>query len=356
MSLRNWLRSSPKKLLGLDIGSSTIKFAGVKRLGGDSYQLETLGIEVLPPDSIVEGAIISKSLVADTIHHLFKENGVQTKKVATSISGHSVIVKKVILPTQSQAELDESILWEAEQHIPFELSEVNLDYQVMNRNHGGKQMEVILVAAKRDKIADQAAVVSMAGKIPAVVDIEAFALQNAYQVNYQPQPTADAALLNIGSSLTNINVARGVEFLFTRDIAMGGNHYTGFLQKELNIPFEEAENYKRGKAPSQQLKQKTRSVLESVSEILAFEIQKTFDYFKTATPAHIKEIYLSGGASRTEGLKEFLEAKLHLPVHFLNPFRRIPADQNAFPADLLHHLSPDFAIAVGLALRYPGDR
>lgn len=355
--MKRWIPSKPKTLVGVDIGSFAVKVASLKAASDHSYQLETLATEPLPPDSIVDGVIISKLPVAEAIENIFKAHNIRNNKIATSISGHSVIVKKVTLPAQSEAELDQAIQWEAEQYIPFEISDVNLDYQVLRSMPEVNKIEVILVAAKRDKIADQTSVVSMAGKIPVIVDIDAFAVQNAYELNYQPEPTTVAALLNIGSAIMNINIVKGAEFLFTRDISMAGNHYTDFLQKELNIGHEEAEKYKRGEAPKGELAEKTRKILGSVSEILGLEVQKTFDYFKTTIRSQeIDEIYLSGGGSRTEGLRDYLHQKFQLPVEFLNPFKRIRVNNQAAASDLTGNLAADFAVAVGLALRSAGQR
>jgi len=347
--------SAAKPLVGVDIGSSAVKVASVKRSGGKTYQLEALGIEYLPPDCIVDGVIISKLPVADAVARIFRSRAIKNKNIATSISGSSVIVKKIALPAQMEQEIEESIRWEAEQYIPFDIADVNLDYQIVGPAAEGNRVEVILVAAKREKIADQTGVISMAGRVPKVVDIDAFALQNVYEVNYEPQPTTVAALLNIGSAVMNINIVRGAEFLFTRDIAMGGNHYNDFLQKELNVSFEEAENYKRNGAPSPELQKRTMATLASVSEILVLEVQKTLDYFKTTTRLEdIREIYISGGASRTPGFQTCLQEKFQLPVSFLNPFRRVKANDKVFPPATLEELASDFAIAVGLALRTTG--
>ncbi|MGH9340702.1 MAG: type IV pilus assembly protein PilM [Acidobacteriota bacterium] len=356
MSILTHLKPKTRNLIGVDIGSSTVKVAGLKPFNG-SYELDTLAIEHLPQDSIADGAIISKIPVAEAIEKIFKAHNIKNNRIATSISGHSVIVKKVTLPAQSVEELDESIQWEAEQYIPFDISDVNLDYQIVRRIPETNKIEVILVAAKRDKITEHTSVVSMAGKHPSVVDIDAFALQNVYEFNYEPDTSTVAALLDIGSATMSINIVKGNEFLFTRDIAMGGHHYTDFLQKEFRVPFSEAENYKRGDAPTEELRARVQKVLDSVSEILTLEIQKTFDYFRTTVYSEeIREIYLSGGASRSQGLREFLKKNFQIPVEFLNPFKRIRTENGDFTPDALNEMAADFGIAIGLALRTAKDR
>ncbi|MFQ5739620.1 MAG: type IV pilus assembly protein PilM [Acidobacteriota bacterium] len=350
------MRPKAKTLAGVDIGTSSVKIAALRRTRKDAFELEALAVEALPPDSIVDGVIISKLAVAEAIERIFKSQRIRNERIATSICGHSVIVKKVDVPSQSEHELNQSIQWEAEQYIPFDISEVNLDYQILGKTGDGSRMEVLLVVAKRDKITDYTSVLSMAGKRPVVVDIDAFALQNVFEVNYRPEKRKVVALLDIGATTMSVSIVMGREFLFTRDIAMGGNHYTELLQKELNISFEEAERYKAGQAPSEELKGKTDTVVDSVSEILTLEVQKTFDFFQTtAHSGGIHEIYLSGGASRTHGLREYLQDKLQSPVEHLNPLKDIRVDKDKFPDSLTTDLAMDFAIAVGLALRTERD-
>jgi len=358
MGLVNWLSNRGKKgsLVGVDIGSSAVKIAALRPNGSSGYQLEALGSYQLPEDSIVDGAIISKLPVAEAIEEIFRTQKIKNSRIATSISGHSVIVKKITLPALSREELDESIQWEAERYIPFDISDVNVDYQIVRESPEGQKLDIILVAAKKEKITDYTSVISMAGKIPVVVDIDAFALQNVYEVNYRPEPKTFAAMLNIGHNVMNIAIVRGSDFLFTRDIAIGGSHYTDFLQKELGVTFADAEKYKKGSEVPAELSDQVTSILDSVSENLALEVEKTFDYFKTTTNSNeIQEIYLSGGASRTAGLREYLAEKFHVPVEFLNPFRRISANGKE-PSFELGTSASDYVIAVGLALRTAQDR
>ncbi|MEE8584866.1 MAG: type IV pilus assembly protein PilM [Acidobacteriota bacterium] len=355
MSLTNWLRPT-KSLVGVDIGSSSVKVVELKG-GKTGFELTSIGTERIPRDAIVDGVIISKLPVAEAIDSTFKSLRIKNSRIATSISGHSVIVKKITVPAQTEEELDQSIRWEAEQYIPFDISEVNVDYQICRSLPDSNKIELILVAAKKEKITDHTSVVSMAGKTPLVVDIDAFALHNVYDLNYEPQESTVAALLNIGAAVMNINILRGSEFLFTRDINMGGNHYTEFLQRELNVSMEEAEEIKQSENFPEEYADQIPPILQSVSENLGLEAEKTFDYFKTTTQSSdIEEIYISGGASRTQGLRNYLEEKFQMPVQFLNPFKKVDSSKQDFPAEFMNGLSSDFAIAVGLALRSASDR
>ena len=347
-----------KSLVGLDIGSSAVKAVELKP-AGKAYKVSAFGSEVVPPDSIVDGAIIDGSVVAEAIRRLFAGLGIKTKDVAASLSGNAVIVKKITLPVMTESELAESIYWEAEQYIPFDIQDVNLDYQILDRGtEGGKgTMDVLLVAAKKEKIADYTGVIAQAGRSAVVVDVDAFALQNAYEVNYGIEPGAVVVLLNAGASATNINILNGDQSVFTRDISLGGNAYTEALQKELNLPFDLADQLKRGIAVDGVTFDDARPVLRAVSENVMLEIQKTFDFFKaTASSDRIDRIMLSGGASRAEGFNEMLSDRFEAPIEALDPFKRVSFDTKKFQVESAADVAPTAAVAVGLALRRVGDR
>jgi type IV pilus assembly protein PilM len=313
----------------------------------------------VPPDSIVDGDIIDGGAVAEGIRRLFNGLGIKTKDVAASLSGNAVIVKKITLPVMTEAELAESIYWEAEQYIPFDIQDVNLDYQILDKHtDGGKgSMDVLLVAAKKEKIADYTGVIAQAGRAAVVVDVDAFALQNAYEVNYGIESGAVVVLLNAGASATNINILNGDQSVFTRDISLGGNAYTEALQKELNLPFDLADQLKRGVAVDGVTFEDARPVLRAVSENVMLEIQKTFDFFKaTASSDRIDRIMLSGGASRAEGFNEMLSERFEAPIELLDPFKRVTFDAKKFNVDSADDVAPTAAVAVGLALRRVGDR
>jgi type IV pilus assembly protein PilM len=348
----------PKSLVGLDIGSSAVKAVELKAVG-KAYKVSAFGSEPVPPDSIVDGAIIDGGAVADAIRRLFDGRGIKTRDVAASLSGNAVIVKKITLPVMTEAELAESIYWEAEQYIPFDIQDVNLDYQILDAGAGGGKgtMEVLLVAAKKEKIADYTGVIAQAGRSAVVVDVDAFALQNAYEVNYGIEPGAVIVLLNAGASATNINILNGDQSVFTRDISIGGNAYTEALQKELNLPFELADQLKRGMAVDGVTFEEAKPVLRAVSENVMLEIQKTFDFFKaTAASDRIDRIMLSGGASRAEGFTEMLTDRFEAPVEVLDPFKKVGFDVKKFQVESAADVAPTAAVAVGLALRRVADR
>lgn len=347
-----------KAVVGLDIGSSAVKAVELKA-AGKGYRVSAVAAEPVPPDSIVDGAIIDATAVAEAIRRLFENKAFKTKDVAASLSGNAVIVKKISLPVMTPAELSESIYWEAEQYIPFDIQDVNLDYQILDTKNGGDggTMDVLLVAAKKEKIADYTGVIAQAGRVPVVVDVDAFALQNAFEVNYGLELDRVVVLLNAGASAININIVSGGQSVFTRDISMGGNAYTEALQKELNLPFESAEHVKKGVPAEAVTFDDALPVIRAVTENVLLEIQKTFDFYKaTAASDRIDRILLSGGASRVEGFAAALEERFGCPVEPFDPFRQIGLDAAKLGVSDIDGLAPTAAVAVGLALRRAGDR
>src|SRR6201984_3505916 len=327
-----------KQIVGLDIGSSSIKAVELKATKA-VYELVSFGMESLAPDTVVDGAIMDAPQVANAISRIFDSASVKTKNVATSVSGHSVIVKRVPLPLMTEEELYDRIPAEASQHIPFDIADVNLSYQ-------------LLVAVKKDKILNHTNVLAQAGKTPVVVDIDAFGLQNCFEVNYEPDAGQTVALLNIGASVMNINIVRGGIPLFTRDVSVGGNQYTDALQKELDLSFDDAERLKKGDTlPSVTDEQKSQ-ILRSVSDILTLEIQKPFDFFRaTASGENIQRIMVAGGTARVPGLVDLLREEFAMPVEELNPFRKVLINPGKHSEDQIRELAPRLVVAVGLALR-----
>jgi len=350
-----------RSLVGLDIGSSAVKAVELKS-AGKGYRVAAFGVELIPPDSIVDGAIIDGATVADAIRRLLETRNIKTKDVAASLSGNAVIVKKIALPAMSEAELADAIYWEAEQYIPFDVQDVNLDYLVLSGGPGAKGsasggMEVLLVAAKKEKIADYTGVIKQAGCEPLVLDVDAFALQNAYEANYGVEAGAIVALLNVGASAINLNVVGGSESLFTRDISIGGNAYTEAVQKELHLSADQAEQLKRGLAVDGMTFEHARPIVRAVTDNVLLEIQKTFDFFRGATgTTHIDRIVLSGGSSRVDGFAEMVTDRFDTHVEEFDPFKAIPLDPDRLAGESRADLAPATAVAVGLALRRVGDR
>ncbi len=347
-------RKRKKQVVGCDIGSSAVKLVELKPLKNGEFQLLHAASAELSPEAIVDGAIMDSSLVVEALSHLISENNIKNQFFGTSLSGHSVIIKRIPLPSMTEAELAESIQWEAEQYIPFDINDVNLDYVVLGESDGDT-MDVLLVAVKKDRIADYTSVIVQAGKQPALVDVDVFALQNAYEVNYGV-PTETVALVNVGASVMNINVIHQGASVFWRDVAFGGNQYTEAIQRELNLPREEAERLKRGERVEEHSLQSVLGILNSVSEDLAAELQKTIDFFvATSSVDRLDKIVLAGGSAQVLNLDEVLKDRFQVAVEVMNPFRNIRYSESEFDPEWINRHAPAMSVAVGLAVRAVGD-
>ena len=341
-----------KPLVGLDIGSSSIKAVELTK-SKKGYQLTGFSSETLTPDAVVDGAIMDAREVADSIKRTFLLGKFKPKTVATGVSGHSVIVKRVVVPAATPSEVETSIQLDAEQYIPFDISDVTLDYHVTETKEDA--IHVLMAACKRDKVANLKQAIQLAGKQPSVIDVDAFALQNCYELNYEPQPGQIVALLNIGASTTNINILNGDRSVFTRDASFGGSQYTSLLQKELGLTFEHAEQVKRGMPlPEGSEERDITPILETVSDILALEVQKTMDFYRATVEdggLAVEKILVSGGGSKLSGLIDFLAHRFDMPVEIFDPFKKIKVDSRGFDPEYMKEIVPEMAIAVGLALR-----
>lgn len=342
--------SKHKNLVGLDIGSSSVKVVELQGKPGN-LTLASLAHEGLPPDTVVDGQIMELNSVSHTIAHVFQANQIKTAAVAAGVSGSSVIVKNILVPPMSDEELEESIDWHAEEHIPFDIADVSLDYQVVGKTPDS--LHVLMAACKRDSVANVKQAIQLAGKLPVIIDVDAFALQNCYEVNYEPQADLTVALLNVGASTANINIVQGVRSIFTRDVSFGGNQYTGALQKEFGLTFEHAEGLKRtGQLPGETETRNLAPIFESVSDMLALEVQKTFDFYRaTSDTGQVQKILLSGGGSKLPGIADFLAERFAVGVEFLDPFRKIKINGRRYDPEYLSAVVPEMAVAVGLALR-----
>jgi type IV pilus assembly protein PilM len=343
------------QFIGLDMGSKVLKAVQLRSSRRNGFRLISLGFEDLSPDSIADEAGASPSLVPDAIRRIFSEQGFRNRRIATSIAGHSVIVKRISLPFQSNSNLSESIRWEAEQHIPFDIDEVNLDYQVLRHNARTETLDILLVAGKKEKIEENARIIEMANKTPVLVDVDAFALQNAYEINYRPTDGTISALIDIGATTTTISIISGTDFLFTRDVGIGGHQYTQSIQREFNLGFHQAESLKYGESAGNIRPEEVRRLIDSTTETVCLEIQKTYDFLKSTISAdHIDRMIVGGGSAHTPGLIETLARKFGVPVEKFDSFKTIAYDPTQFSSSVISDRSPDLAVAVGLALRSAG--
>jgi type IV pilus assembly protein PilM len=352
---------TPKRqLVGLDIGSSGIKLVQLKENRG-RYILQKFGFKPLEPEVIVDGTVMDEGRVVAAIRELFDELNVKVKQVAVSISGHAVIIKKISLPPMPDDELEGQVKLAAEQYIPFDINEVNIDFHVLPAAEGEAsegEMSVILVAAKKDKINELTELVKGAGLMPMVMDVDAFAIENMHAINYPMSQDETTALVNIGASVMNINIVSKGTSLFTRDIPIGGNRYTESIQRELGLAYEDADALKKGgKAAGSNQAAAAQGVIESVNAEVASEIARTIDYFKsTVTEGEVQQVLLCGGGAQIAGLVKQLRDRMHAVIEVANPFAEVDTSGSDFDQTTLADLAPMASVGVGLALRSVGDR
>lgn len=362
---------TPKKnqLVGLDIGSHAIKLVEIEDTKKGRI-LKNFGIIGLPQDAIVEGAIKEMEIVSSAIKTLYKNLKIKNKNVVTSISGYSVIVKKISIQKRGEAELDASIQDEAEQYIPFDINDVNLDYEILSppdeegaekKAEGEKAerglMDVMLVAAKKDIVEDYVSLLHLTGLSPAILDVDAFALQNAFEMSSE-KIAGCYALVNVGAEELGINAIKNGVSIFTRDSSYGGYQINEAIMSKFDVSYEEAEKIKLGGA---KIDHKDKGALEEIftSVISGWvnEIKRALDFLATTYPDEtIEKIVISGGSCRFPGFQKYLELETEIPVIELNPFGNLQVNDKAFDSKYLTYMAPQAAIAVGLALRSIGDK
>ena len=346
-----------RNCVGLDIGSSSIKAVQVAR-SKRGLELMAFGMEPLMPQTIVDGTIMDQGAVADSIRNLWGRLHLRQKEVAIAIAGSSVMIKKIQVPPMTRAELAEQIPYEAEHHIPFARDDVEIDYEVVTTQNASGQMELLLVAAKKEVVADYAGVVREAGLAPQVVDVAAFTAQNAFEINYGLGPGETVVLINIGASISNINIIRGATSLFTRDVIIGGNAFTEEIQKQLAVTQDEAEAYKVGGSYDEHgvVPQEVERIMSGVAEVMAGEFQRSLDFFlATTADTDVSKICLSGGTAKVTALHRAIERRSRLSVEVVDAWRRVAIDPR-LDSGYLHAHSPEALVGLGLALRAPNDK
>jgi len=346
-----------KDVIGIDIGSSSIKMVHLKEAKG-SFQLASLGLAVLPTEAIVDNAIMDSSAIVEIVKGLVESHKLKTKNVATSVSGHSVIIRKIQLPIMTEEEMEASIQWEAEQYIPFEISEVNLDFQILGPDaNDASLMNVILVAAKKDFVNDYVALFKECGLNPQVMDIDCFAVENVYEVNYGTTEDEIVALIDMGANSMNVNVLRGGMSVFTRDIQVGGSAYNEEIQKRLGLDNEDAETVKLGGEVADVSAEAVAEVMEDATESLTQEVQRSIDFFSaTSSDEKVEKVFITGGVSKVASVKTSLEKRLGVEVNVIDPWRQISFSEKDFDPEYLQAMGPVYTVAAGLAMRRMGDK
>ncbi len=340
-------------MVGLDIGSSSIKLVQVERVGSE-VKLKDFGVAELLPEAIVDGEIMDRQLVVETIQNLFESKRIKTRNVASAVSGRAVIVKKIQMDRMTPEDAREAINWEAEQHVPYDINEVCLDFQILEGNSDPKHMEVLLVAAKREMLVSYADLIREAGLNPLVLDVDAFAVQNVLSLNYDFAPEEVVAMVDIGSEISNINIVKNGIPLYTQDLSVGGTNFVDAVQKSFNLSQAEAEAAVRGE---EQMEFDMDQVVRSTAEELAMGIERSILYLQTSGETEpLSRILLTGGGVRIPGLVAFLNERHQAPVEVADALRRVQYDPALFGDKRPEELAPGLTVGLGLALRKVDDR
>jgi type IV pilus assembly protein PilM len=353
------LFSGGKQLAGLDIGSSSIKLVEISntskgRALGRFFQVPLAG------GVIVDGTVVEPEVLTAAIKELYRKSGCKRRKVVTSLSGHAVIVKKLTFAQMDEAELFELIHDEAEKYLPFEdAATVDFDCQILgNHPYNPSQMEVLLVAAKKEIIEGYTKSIEAAGLIPTIIDVDSFAIETMYEENYEFDQNDVAILINIGASITNLNAVKGGGSIFTRDFTLGGNAVTQAIADQLSLTFEEAEKAKiDGLGDDEQARKRFREGLIVHADPICSEIERSVDYFRSTFGVEgIKQVLLSGGGAMISGIAADLGQRLGIETEIVDPFRKIACHKQSLNKETAARVGPLAAVGVGLALRRLGDQ
>jgi len=340
-----------QNIVGLDIGTSSVKLMELKKLK-EGFQLISFGVGPLPEGSLVEGEVVNHLAIVDVIKELISTVKIKSKKVSTSVSGPSVIIKRVPIKAIKKKDVEDQIFWEAEQYIPFDLEEVYLDYEIVSKDVAGETSEVIITAAKKNFVDSYRNLIKDAGLTPAIIDVDAFAIANVFETNYVTRPKESVVLIDMGASSIKIAVVSDGTPLFTRDIQMGGNYITTEIQKRLQLDWKEAEFLKVSGDSEGGIPQEVAEIISLSVESLVGEIRRSLDFFiASATDNLISYALLTGGSSKLPGMTKSLEETIGVPVEILNPFSSVNFDPEIFPPNYLQEISTIAGVVTGLAMR-----
>ncbi len=337
-----------RPFVGLDIGSSTVKVVEIRGDNG-SKRLTKFGVSEPISDAVVDGEIVDRDHVARAIRNLFSKYHISPRCVVSSVSGRAVMVKKITMDRLSPEDASEAVLWEAEQHLPFEIADVALDYQILESNSDPKLMDVLLVAAKREMIKAHMDLIKQAGLTPLVIDVDYFAIQNALEANYDISEDLTVGLVNVGFELTNVNVFKAGVPLLTKDLSVGVRNFVEIFQKKHSVESEKAEAALRGEWEDES---QVVEVVRNVAEDIATALDRSLAYLRTSGEADSADwLLVSGGGAKLPGLVPFLAERFNAEVEIANPLKRISFDEALFNESGVEDVAPVLTVGIGLALR-----
>jgi type IV pilus assembly protein PilM len=338
-----------KSTVAVDVGSGLMKLVAIDHSKGEP-QLARVAVAPVLGNAIVEGEIMDPDIVADTVQGLFKSAGVKDKNVVVAVGGRDVIIKKIQVDRMKEGEAFEVVRWEAQQHVPFDIEGVELDFQILDPDAQGLQMEVLLVAAKRDLVEDKVQLLAQAGLEPSIVDVDAFALHNAFELNYPEAMEGGVALLNIGHEVTNVNILLNGVPLLTRDLAVGTRKFREDLQRERGMSAEDADGLLQG----YELTSDLQPHVQNRGEEIAVGLERASAFLSTAAGdagGGVERVFCCGGGARIPGLMDTLSQRLRMPVQVASPLQRLQAREGVFDTINPDEVGPLLMLATGLALR-----
>jgi type IV pilus assembly protein PilM len=341
--------------VALDIGSSSIKMVEVA-VEKNGYRLINVGIQPIPGTAIQNNMVADQDVVVRAIQNLVRNHGVKATQVISAVPGRVAIIKKIQLPAQGEEELDANVEFQASQLIPDTLENVNLDYQVLDFVENSEKMDVLLIAVKKEIINSYAQAIKDAELIPSIIDVDYFAMENMYEINYEIEASGVVGLIHIGARYTSINVLKQGVSTFTGDLPVGGESFTEALVHGLQLSYDQAETLKVTGQPEGKKGADMEVLLKPTSDYLAAEIGRTLSLYRAmADEEGIHKIYLSGGSAKVPGLSAILGARLGVEVELIDPFRGFSLARNV-DKDYLADSGPALAVGAGLAIRRPGDK
>ncbi len=345
------------QLVGLDIGSSRIKVAVVNETP-KGHVLHKLGVAVVPMGVIEEGRIMDPDAVAEIIRTLFRTHRIKHKNIAISTGGYSVVIKTIVIPTVSEKELVGSIRTEAEQYIPYDIDDVNLDFQILGpSDFSDDQMNVLLVAVKKDLVAEYIDLINQAGLNPCIIDVDSFALQNIYETIYQPQDEEMVLLVDVGSSKTSLNILKGRQSLMMRDNASGTGQIRDEIMAEIDCSWERAEQILGGTPAGELSEARLKEIFLDFNQMCCSEIQAIVkSHLSKSNDGDIDRVIVSGGGAFVDGFVDLLAEELRTSVSVFDPFQGVHVDHNQFSPSFLAGIRAQAPIAMGLSLRKTDDK
>lgn len=344
-----------KKVIGLDIGTSSIKLAEMD-FSGKGATLLSFGFAPTPPNSVAGGEIVDIGSVGVTIQSLLGEIKSKRKSVATAMWGTAVIVKKITIPRMDPKLIADQIRFEAEQYIPFDINNISLAHHILKQSSSPDAMDVLLIAAQNELVAQYTQVVEIAGVSCGVLDVSGFALANAFELNYGKIPGQAVGLLNFGASITNFVVLLDGEVIFCRDIPVGGANYTNEIHKAMGVTIAEAESLKLSSMSRADVPDEVHSVMSSTNEAVTEEIRSSLDFLSATTNGLVlNQCFYTGGSSSTSGLIETISRVTNMHMEPFDPFLKVKANPKKFSPEYLSQISSFAAVVTGLAIREVGD-